>query len=283
MDKSKIGYIICESGIVVDAPEPKIIQEDTIDFPDDRGNLQKQRRVIADTVLQTANIFNRNTRMYPKEELFPQITSPRTTELMKHGQFCGEAGHPLEATLVRQQTIDPKLIMSRYIKLWTDGDFIWGRYKGTNNEYGQMLDMDLREGYFPEFSLRALGTVESTPKGAIVRNLKMITYDVVIYQSDPNAYTRGIVNEAANAGNNMLIEDRSNILEPITSADVVNYIMQESTNLKAIRESFDINHDSIKYLPDIDKVRMLDSNGDVIMMNLESYISNELINYAMNR
>ena len=286
MDTKRIGYIICESGIVVDAPEMKIIREDTVDVPDQvTGEKTTHRRLVAEAVLQTADLWNRNKRMYPKEELFPQLESPRTKELLAHKRMCGEAGHPLEPSLVRQQTIDPKLVMVRYLKFWTDGDFVWAQYKGTNNMYGDELDMDLREGVIPEFSLRALGSVESTAKGNIVRNMKMITYDVVYYQSDPNAYHRNmVISEAASLGNSMVAETAKNdIFVPIDRKDVIDYIMQESTNIKAVKESFDINRDSIKYLPDIDKVRMMDTNGNTLMINLESYVSNSLMDYAMNR
>lgn len=290
MDTNRIGYIICESGIVTDAPDTKIIREDTIDVPDsDSGGMKKHRRLVAETVLQTADLKNRNGRIYPKEELFPQLESPRTKELLAHNRMCGEAGHPLEASLVRQQTIDPKLTMARYLKFWTDGDFVWAQYKGTNNMYGEELDLDLREGVIPEFSLRALGSLETTSRGNVVHNMKMITYDVVYYQSDPNAYSRNLViTEAASMGNSMVADGRmttkdNNILVPIDRKDVIDYIMQESTNIKAIRESFDINRDSIKYLPDIDKVRMMDSNGNTLMINLEGYISNALIDYAMSK
>ena len=270
MDTRNIGYIICESGIVTgDCPDTRIIREDTVELPDNNGEIKTHRRVVAETVLQTADLKNRNGRIYPKAELFPQLTSDRTKVLIEHGQMCGEAGHPLDASLVRQQTIDPKYIMSRYLKFWTDGDFVWGQYTGTNNVYGDALDMDLREGYIPEFSLRALGSLETSPQGNIVKNLKMITYDVVHYQSDPNAYTRKVLAEVA-ALQNENTNSNKNLLAPIDRKDVIDYIMQESTNLKAIKESFDIDHDSIKFLPDIDKVQMMDNDGSILMVNVES-------------
>ena len=279
MFDNRIGYIICETGLTDVEEKPTIIAEEVTVVPGDEYREEHKRtRVIAESILQTADLKNRNGRIYPgATELFPQLESERTTTLIDHGYLCGEAGHPLDATLVRQQTIDPKLVMSRYIKLWHDDRYVYGRYKGTNNQYGEQLDMDLREGCIPEFSLRALGTLENTREGAVVRNLKMITYDVVIWQSDPNAFTRKILSEAMQLGNSA---EEDTILEPISNKQALEFIMQESTNLDVVKESFDLNYDTIRYLKDLQKIQMQDKNGNMMMINLESYIANELIDYA---
>ena len=81
-----IGYIICESAIAGFT--------DTNILKDDNG------RVIAEGILQTANEKNRNGRFYPSEELFPQLTCPRTLELLEAGYLRAELGHPLSNELV---------------------------------------------------------------------------------------------------------------------------------------------------------------------------------------
>lgn len=274
-----IGYIICESNLM-DEPKAQIVREDTIEVPDkESGELKKHRRVVAQTILQTAQVKNRNNRIYPKSELFPQLESERTTQLITHGQMKGEAGHPLDTSLVRQQTIDEKLTSVRYLKFWTEGNYIWGEYKGTNNSYGETLDLDLREGCIPEFSLRALGSVESTPQGAVVSNLKMITYDQVIFQSDYAAYTRKIVSESAGQ-KEILVPDRKDILYPVLNEDVKKYIIAESANIKMIKESFDIFYDTINLSEDGSRVLMLSKNGDFMSITLEKYIANEIYDYA---
>ena len=275
-----IGYIICESALVED-PKVNIVREDSIELPDDNGEIKKHRRVVAQAILQTAQIKNRNNRIYPRSELFPQLESERTKQLLSHGMMLGEAGHPLDTSLVRQQTINPILTSVRYTKFWTEGNYVWGEFKGTNNEYGETLDRDLREGYIPEFSLRALGSVESTPQGAVVSNLKMITYDQVIFQSDYAAYTRKIVSESANE-KEILVPDRKDILHPILNEDVKRYIISESANIKMIKDSFDIFYDTINLSEDGSRVLMLSEDGDFMSISLEKYIANEIYSYAKN-
>lgn len=277
-----IGYILCESGIV--APEDakfSIIREaDEIEYPDKDGNMKKHRRVIAESILQTADVLNRNKRIYPKQELFPQLESERSKQLLSHGMMRGEAGHPLDTSLIRQQTIDPKNVCVQYTKFWTEGNYVWGQFKGTNNDLGESFDIDLREGCIPEFSLRALGSVESTPRGAIVSGLKLITYDNVIFQSDYEAFTRRIVSESANG---LLTENaklQQDIICPIFNDQVKNYIIAESANFKTIKESFDIFYDTIQLSEDGHHVLMMSKTGDFLNISLERYISNEIYSYA---
>ena len=286
-ERKPIGYIICESGIVENV-KTEIIREDSVDTVSAEGEPIKKRRIVAQTILQTADVINRNRRIYPKAELFPQLESERIQQLLAHKQMFGESGHPLDTALTRQQTIDPKLAAVSYSKFWTEGNYVWGEYKGANTQYGEALDLDLREGAIPEFSLRALGSVESTPQGAMVTNLKMITYDNVIFQSDYEAYTRKIVSENADLllpKKDILREDgngNKDVFSPILKDDVKKFIIEEAANLKLIRESLDVFYDIIKLDEDGSHVIMQTKTGDILIVSLEQYIHNEIIDYAIN-
>src|SRR5574344_2148025 len=97
-----IGYMICEtdtSGL----PEAKIVDE-------------KNDKPIAEVILQRTGVRNRNGRFYAAEELDPQLTCPRSLELLSTGNMKGENGHPLSKELIRQQTIDPEHVCFKIIK-----------------------------------------------------------------------------------------------------------------------------------------------------------------------
>lgn len=269
MISSKIGYIICE-GQTVEVPVANIVS--------DKGS-----RIIAEGILQTADERNRNGRFYPKEELFPQLQAPRTLELLDAGYLRAELGHPLDKELVRQQTIDDKLTCARFLKLWTDGLNVWGRFKGTNNEYGRVFDADLRDGCKPAWSLRALGSIVNSRRGAEVRNLKVITWDQVIYPSHPGAYTQRIVSEAVEdqsfdvKGNDISCKPT---ITPITNESVLSYIKSESCNLKYMRECFDFMYNKIMVSENGSTVTLTDNNGNIFVVNLETHIHNDLMNYC---
>ena len=284
-----IGYIICETATTY-VDKVNIIKE----------SAGSSRRLVAEGVLQTADEKNRNGRWYGKEELFPQIKAPRTMELLKAGYLRAECGHPLSKDLARQQTIDAKLCCAQFLDLWTEGNNVMGRFKGTNNDLGEEFDMDLRDGCFPAWSLRALGTVDETSRGLEVKNLKLITYDNVIYPSHPGAYTKRIVSESTeelgdytrrrpehvvteNAGGHTYVDNGKGLLVPINNQSVIDYIKTESCSFHKIKESFDLLYETIVPIDNCTKIQMTDRFGSTIVVNLEDYIHNEIMDYCANR
>ena len=273
MINSSIGYIICESDII---PRHVNIKPKTING-----------KLIGEGILQTANEKNRNGRFYPSESLFPQLTAPRTLELLNAGYLRAELGHPLSKDLARQSVIDDTKTCARFLKLWTEGDNIWGQFTATNNKYGEAFNADLAEGCMPAWSLRALGSIEQTRRGAEVKNIKLITWDQVIYPSHPGAYTQRLVTEMAALNESAIIDMKEKndatceaMVIPITDNKVVRYLQSESANLKFVRECFDFMYSGIQVNESGTRVMLTTNAGETIVVNMENYIHNELMHYA---
>lgn len=263
MAPDTIGYVIIETATTSEDIMPaKIIEK--------RGD----GRVLAEGCLQEANMKNRNGRFYDSRDLFPELVAPRQLELLRTGNMRGENGHPLSKDLVRQQTIDPNNCSVIFTKFWTDGDLVMGNFFGTYNALGEEFNKELMYGLSPSFSMRALGTIKNTNRGAEVKGVKLITYDRVIYPSHNKAYTHGVVSE----GSNLLLEENDKgTLIPITNQSVIDYIKEESCNIKQIRESFDLLYDDIKLINNKSQVQLTDRAGGIFIVNLENYIHNEII------
>ena len=270
---SQIGYIICES--IAEPMEtsltPKMING----------------KVVAEGILQTADERNRNGRYYSKEELFPQLTAPRTLELLEAGYLRAETGHPLSKDLQRQSTIDDTLTCAKFLKLWTEGNNVWAQFIGTNNQYGKAFNLDLLEGCKPAWSLRALGSIEQTRRGAEVRNLRLITWDQVIYPSHPGAYTQRLVKESkVVTESGIIVPENHNdligesLIAPITNQNVFTFLQAQSSNLKFVKECFDFVYSGIQVDESGTRVMLTTNEGDTMVVNMESYIHNELMNYA---
>ena len=285
MINSQIGYIICESDFSASTKlTPKRING----------------KLVAEAILQTADEKNRNGRYYAEEELFPQLTAKRTLELLNAGYLRAECGHPLSKDLQRQSTIDDTRTCARFLKLWTEGKNVMAHVVGTNSPLGQAFNADLEEGCMPAWSLRALGSVNNTPRGAEVKNLRLITWDNVIYPSHPGAYTKGLVTESVEFSkpsniqrvlqesmelsiNEQLESDRiskSGILIPIKNNDVMNFLQQESGNLKFVKECFDFAYSGIETNNNGTKVLLTTNAGGTLVINTESYVHNQLMNSA---
>ena len=282
MIDNQIGYIICE-GQDLSRPESTQLTTKTING-----------KVVAKGILQTADEKNRNGRFYEHGILFPALKESRILELMAAKELRAEAGHPMDTSLQRQSLIDIPKTCAFHLKWWTEGNDVWGEFVGTNNELGKEFDLDLKEGVKPAWSLRALGSVNQTSRGTEVKNIRIITYDRVIYPSHMRAYTQGFVYENADLvpkkENKAIYEStllegndlscNSNVL-PITNKDIVNYLQCESGNIKFIKECFDFAYSGIQLNENNSKVILTEkSTGDTIVINLESYVHNEIMNYA---
>lgn len=242
-------------------------------------NSGSERRVVAEVVLQEADEVNRNGRFYSKRELFPATGAPRIRELLETGELRSENGHPLDQDLRRQAVIDPTNTVAIIKKLWTEGSFIKAHVRGTNNAAGDEFDQDLRDGFKPAWSLRALGRVEQTPRGAEVKDIKIITWDRVIFPSHPRAYTQGIVSESSGI---VVPNNDPGMVIPIVTKDVEEYIKQESVNFQRIVETFELYYDKISLTPDQKRVSLTSKQGDIFIINLESYVEREIRNFCLN-
>lgn len=291
-----IGYTILESAIP-GFTETNIISQD------------KKGRVVAEAILQVADEVNRNGRMYPYDELIPQLSAPRTLELLEAGYLRGEMGHPISDSLTRQQTIDDTRTCTQYLTLFHNGPVVKATYRCTNNAFGQALNEDLLDGCKPSFSLRALGTVDKENGISIVRNLKIVTWDSdVVYPSHPSAYTQkivGVVNESGKLVENTKKKTRlqtlyentlaakdiekmksiaeSGILIPITNQGVVDLLKHDSANIKSLKEMFDFAYTDMYLNEDGTKVTLKDNSGYTTVVNVEQHIHNELMDYCVQQ
>ena len=70
------------------------------------------------------------------------------------------------------------------------------------------------------------------------------------------------------------------VVIPITNDHIINFIQASSNNLKFVRECFDFAYTGIKVNESGTKVLLTTNAGDTLVINLESYIHNELMNYS---
>ena len=277
-----LGYVIIETATTS--------REFPVKLDTDRNGTNK---VTAEGILQEADMRNRNQRWYSKQELFPQITCPRTVELVKTGNMRAENGHPMDTSIVRQQTIDPNNTVAIFTAMWTEDNFVKGRFRGTNNAKGEEFNQDLLDGFLPSWSLRALGRVEQTSRGGEVKGLKLITYDRVIYPSHDKAYTERLVTESVNITESGIIDSANKLylnesdkalLIPIITPGIIDFVKQESYNLKAFTEGLEFEYDSIALTENANMIRLNNNvTGDTAVVNLENHIRNEIINHCVNK
>lgn len=270
---SNIGYIICENQSPV--KDIKIIEETASGKP------------IAEGILQEVEEDNRNGRYYEKDQLFPQLKTERTLELLKTGNFKGENGHPMTSDIKRQATIDPNNVCVKFLDIWTEGNFIKAKFTGTNNQLGDEFNRDLLDGELPSFSLRALGSIVNKNGHACVRNIKLITWDRVIYPSHKRAYTQGMVTESGleipETSKLYIPENYTGFVTPITNEKVIEMLKQESANINFVMENFNGIYESIELMNNGRNVQLHDGKGNCLVVNLEHHVKDILMDHIYNR
>ena len=264
---------------VINEAAEKVVSCETV-------NVGRNGFVTAEGVLQVGEKENRNRRFYSTEDLHSEIYSDRIRELVTTGNFKGEAGHPLDLNLSRQQKVDGTLEQVWFTKLWMEGPLVKAHFRGTNNELGRSFNEDLKDGQLPSFSLRSIGSIKNNGGSNQVTNLRIICYDRVYFPSYPDAYTDHIVTESAfmddlkltnmnedmqrkivESGNSLMVESA---VAPIINDDVRKVIMKESYNLNAMCEAFDQEFTNITRKGN--NLQLVDENYNVIVVPIEDYV-----------
>ena len=264
---------------VINEAAEKVVSCETV-------NVGRNGFVTAEGVLQVGEKENRNRRFYSTEDLYSEIYSDRIRELVTTGNFKGEAGHPLDLNLSRQQKVDGTLEQVWFTKLWMEGPLVKAHFRGTNNELGRSFNEDLKDGQLPSFSLRSIGSIKNNGGRNQVTNLRIICYDRVYFPSYPDAYTDHIVTESAfmddlkltnmnedmqrkivESGNSLMVESA---VSPIINDDVRKVIMKESYNLNAMCEAFDQEFTNITRKGN--NLQLVDENYNVIVVPIEDYV-----------
>lgn len=252
---------------------------------------ENNQKVYATGIIQDLGVENRNGRIYEAKDMRPEIEGDRIQkELIPAGYMRGHAGHPSSTDLSVQSVIDPKLCCVQFDKIWLEGNDIHANFHATNNEYGKAFNQDLLEGCKPAFSLRALGSVDRERNGkCYVRNIRIITWDHVIFPSHKRAYMSGLINPKEASGINKMHESalitescayNGNII-PVTNDNVVSYIKEESTNVKSILNTFDTLYESAMICNGGKNVSLTLKDGNRVLVNLEQYIQDEIMNYCI--
>lgn len=260
-----------------------IIHETVTESDSNIVNITNQK-AYATGVIQDLGRRNRNGRTYLEADMRPEVEGDRIQkELIPTGNMRGHAGHPSSTELSIQSVIDPVKCCVQFDKIWIDKNLIRANFHGTNNELGKAFNMDLLEGCKPAFSLRALGNVDRTKSGeCVVKNIRIITWDHVIFPSHKMAYTDKLIDprEAQGHIKESAVLKENGLLIPILNEQVTSYIKEESANVKSILDTFGCLYESAMIVNNGKDVSLTLDSGEQMLVHLEQYIQDEIYNYC---
>lgn len=238
-----------------------------------------------ETCLQDFNVKNRNKRIYMKDAIIESLNSPHIQELIKKKSWKGEAGHPLDSNIKRVLTIDPKLTSHKINSFYSVGNYLKGEIETLDDgAHGTRMTKNILQGMEPAFSLRALAPLMKKPDGTeIVRSrAHIVTYDWVLLPSHEKAYrdeTKPIQKVIKN------IEDMGNTLTenmsiPVMESQIIDYIKDESKNIKLISNVCEVSLGSLTLSQD-GKFAILKEDGSTYYVSIEDKIKSDIMNYMV--
>lgn len=236
--------IICESAVLPDDINMEVISESTV--TDSKGN--KVKIYTSDCTLQSFDVENWNKRIYGSDTVMDSLDNdPMIQNDIKHGQWIGEWGHPLDTNPKRQLTMFPQTSSHRIQKYWKDtGNLLKGTVQNLPYGWGLAMAANAENNIPWSFSLRSLGSVDPVTR-RVKRPLKIITYDSVYRPSHIESY-KDILNESAfdiNVGTmneSMTSEDLVQPLnESFNMSDIVNYVKERSANIQRMADMFKLD------------------------------------------
>jgi len=168
MSNKTIGYVISES--TGKHEKPKVIDESSHD------NI-----VTIKATLQEADEVNRNGRKYPKKVLDSGIKSDYIQERLKTKTLYGESGHPTQADVQRQLSIDHERISHIITEMKWEGNLLKGVIESALTPVGKAFGGLIKQGSKVAFSMRGTGNISESKKGYVeVKSpLKLFCYDWV--------------------------------------------------------------------------------------------------------
>lgn len=186
------------------------------------ANSKKNRGLQFNATWQTAELPNRNKRVYKKSAMVEGINAVQPR--VKNRRFFNEMSHPVTENIQRFSTID----MSNISHLITEFHWKDNLLQGTGEtlNYGEGLRMKamIEQDIPVEFSLRALGKTTKNPQSGLTEvnsNLKVFCFDWVDKPSDFNATMHDVITES------------------VKDADISAMLLSESEKLQLLRESMD--------------------------------------------
>lgn len=157
-----------------------------IDYLIEEGNKDKPANMYITGTYMVAEEVNKNQRSYSLEEMAREVER-FNREFISQNRALGELEHPQSAS------INSERACHLITELRMEGNIAKGKSRVLSTPTGQIVKSLIQDGVRLGVSSRALG--ELYEKGGVnhVKNMKLITVDVVADPSAPGAFVNGIL------------------------------------------------------------------------------------------
>ena len=157
-----------------------------LDYLIEEGNKDKPATMYITGTYMVANERNRNNRIYNEQEMINEVAR-YNKEFVSQNRALGELEHPQSAT------INSERACHMITELRMEGNIAKGKSRVLSTPTGQIVKSLIQDGVRLGVSSRALGELYEKSGVNHVKNMKLITIDVVADPSAPGAFVNGIL------------------------------------------------------------------------------------------
>lgn len=237
-----------------------------------------------DTILQSLDVFNRNNRYYSADAVIKSLSTPEIAELIRNNKFKGESGHPIDGTINRIATVDPKYTCHRIIKWWVDGNLIRGTVETLDDSlYGTKLTKAILQNENPSFSYRGLAMLRKKGmKSFVYKPPRAVAYDEVNLPSHKEAYgdVKKTMVHQSYSGQSTTAERQTKLMEDLSRAviesEIAEMISAKSETLQIVCESFDLDPSTVFVTGDKMNVK---SGQEKYVVSMETQLCQDIAYY----
>lgn len=166
--------------------EPGSIPTDEYEYVFEESNRNSPASLFIKGPYIGAEVINKNKRLYPINELRPEIDR-YITEMVQTGRAMGELNHPQSAE------VDLERACHLITELSEDGNVFYGKSKILSTPCGHITRCLVQDGVKVGMSTRSLGTLVEESGHNVVKNVKLIAVDCVADPSFTKAFVNGIL------------------------------------------------------------------------------------------
>jgi hypothetical protein len=203
--------------------------------------------------LQDFDVENRNHRYYDAKNIMDNIHTERIQNLLQNGGWFGEFDHPAseyngnDLSPQRIQNVPPQYRAFKIMKPHLVGNVLRATIQSAQGAVGEGFGKEVLAGWIPQFSVRAVASMENRNGKPYVNVRRLITYDAPWYPSHKiaHAVTKPVVTvKSFNTMTESVDESNTDLCIPLK--DMIRTVANEDVNTNMIMEAFDLTLEDVQ-------------------------------------
>lgn len=212
--------------------------------------------VTFDTNLQDFDVKNRNQRYYDAKNIMDCIHTEKIQSLLASNGWFGEFDHPApeiageKLSPERIQNVPPQYRAFKIMNPHLEGNVLKATIQSAQGQVGEGFGKEVLAGWVPQFSCRAIATMENRAGKPYVNVKRLITYDAPWYPSHAVAHATSapvVHTKSFTESTHTVLENAKDKINGvmIPLKEILEYVGKTDVNTRMIMEAFELPLDNL--------------------------------------